>query len=151
MEIYVLIHNIRSVYNVGSVFRTSDGAGVDKIFISGYTACPPRDDLHKTALGAEESVKWEYTQDPISLIKELKKERFTVVSLEDTESSIDLFEYNFKDKRILLILGNEVDGVEEQFLQISDVITHLPMLGVKESLNVASAFAIAIYNIKFKK
>ncbi len=146
VDIYVLAHNIRSLHNVGSIFRTSDGAGVTKIYLTGYTGVPPRKEITKTALGAEEAMPWEHHNDPKKVLKQLKKEGFTIVALEKTEQSKNI--QKFKPKYpVCMIIGNEIDGVEAGLLELSDHIVHIPMLGMKESLNVSVAFGIGIYHL----
>jgi tRNA G18 (ribose-2'-O)-methylase SpoU len=143
-EIYVLAHNIRSMHNIGSIFRTSDGAGVSKVYLAGYCACPPRKEISKTALGAEEYIPWEFHKDPIQLIKRLKREGVQIISLERTESDKNIF--NIRPKYpFCLIVGNEIEGISEELLEMSDKIVEIPMKGMKESLNVSVAFGIGIY------
>jgi tRNA G18 (ribose-2'-O)-methylase SpoU len=145
-ELILLAHNIRSAYNVGSFFRTADGAGVSKIVLSGY--CPPPDHkgVIKTALGAEHSVPWEKITAPGPWLKKMKKAGYTIVALEQTKSSKNLFTWKPKFPMVV-ILGNEVKGVSPALLKYADVTLEIPMHGVKESLNVASAMAIAVYQI----
>jgi len=143
----VLLHNIRSMHNVGSIFRTADGAGVGKIYLSGYTPCPPRKEIHKTALGAENSVQWEYHKNPLALIKKLKKEGVDILALEKNESSQNILEQQIK-KPFCLILGNEIEGVSDELLNQSEKTLHIPMLGEKISLNVSVAFGVAIYQLR---
>lgn len=145
-KVYVLLHNIRSMHNVGSIFRTADGAGVKKIFLTGYTPCPPRPEIHKTALGAEEIVEWEYHSDPIALIKQLKKNGVKILSLEKNQQSQNIQKYAFASEACM-ILGNEIEGVSEAFISLSDAVLHIPMRGKKESLNVSVAFGVAIYSL----
>ncbi|PIZ72687.1 RNA methyltransferase [Candidatus Peregrinibacteria bacterium CG_4_10_14_0_2_um_filter_43_11] len=142
--ITVLAHNIRSMHNIGSIFRTCDGAGISKLYLTGYTACPPRKEINKTALGADESVVWEYHKDPIKLVKKLKKEGLKIIALERTEGSIDITTFKSKPP-LCMIIGNEIDGVEPDLIKLSDAIVEIPMRGQKESLNVSVAFGIAAY------
>ncbi len=143
-EVYVLLHNIRSLFNIGSIFRTADGAGVSKIYLTGYTGCPPRPDISKTALGADEFVPWEYHKDPVALIKRLKKEGIQVVALERTKKSTDILKFKPKYP-VCMILGNEIEGVTKELLKLSDKVVEIPMRGKKESLNVSVAFGVAAY------
>ncbi|MDH5597231.1 MAG: RNA methyltransferase [Candidatus Peregrinibacteria bacterium] len=145
-EVYVLAHNIRSLHNVGSIFRTCDGAGVSKLFLTGYSGVPPRKEIAKTALGADESVAWEFHKDPIILLEELKKKGVQIVSLEKNAESLDITKFKAKYP-ICMIVGNEINGVEEELLVLSDAVLHIPMRGQKESLNVSVAFGIGIYQI----
>ncbi len=145
-ELIVLIHNIRSAYNVGSIFRTADGAGVKKIIISGYSAQPPHPGVVKTALGAEVSVPWETVRPPSPWLKKMKKAGYTIVALEQTPKSKNIFSWPPR-RKIVLIVGNEVRGISPALLGLADVHLEIPMRGQKESLNVASAFAVAAYQL----
>ena len=154
-ELYLILHNIRSAYNVGSIMRTSDGAGVKKIYLTGYTPNPAEEILDsnkgqrrisKTALGAEKTIKWEKEKDIHSLLKKLKKEKINIVSLECDPKSVDFKKAEYKFP-CALILGNEVLGIGEDILNESDMIVEIPMRGKKESLNVAVSAGIAIYEI----
>ena len=145
-EVYVIAHNIRSLHNVGSIFRTSDGAGVKKIFLTGYSGVPPRQEITKTALGADESVEWEFHKDPMPVIKQLKKDGVQIVALEKNEKSENIQEFKSADK-VCMILGNEIDGVSDEMIELSDAVLHIPMNGKKESLNVSVAFGIGIYSL----
>jgi len=148
---FVVIDNIRSLENVGSVFRTSDALGVDKIFICGISPTPvspaggpENEKLAKTALGAEKTVAWEYHKQTGRLIKRLRQEGVFVAALEQTKESISL--EKFKPKfPIALVLGHEIKGVSPSALKFADAIVEIPMHGKKESLNVAVAFGIAAY------
>jgi tRNA G18 (ribose-2'-O)-methylase SpoU len=144
--VYVLAHNIRSLHNIGSIFRSSDAVGVDKIFLTGFSGVPPRKEISKTALGADESVKWEFHKDPVPLIEKLKSEGVQIVALEKNDSSQDIREFKSK-KPFCMVLGNEIDGVSEEILKLSDAVVHIPMRGMKESLNVSVAFGIGIYQL----
>lgn len=145
-DIYVLLNNIRSLHNVGSIFRTSDGAGVTKLFLCGQTGFPPRTEITKTAIGAEETVNWEYNIDPIECITKLKEKGIAMVALEQTETSQDF--HNFKpDGPVCLVVGNEIDGVNHEILDLCDSAIEIPMHGKKQSLNVSVAFGIAIYEL----
>jgi len=151
-EIAVLLHDIRSTHNVGSIFRTSDALGVNKIYLSGYTPTPidkynrARKDIAKVALGAEKDISWEYTEDPKTLIKKLKGEGYQVVAIEQDKKSLDYKKIKIK-KPVLFVVGNEVDGVEKSILSLCDTIAEIPMRGNKESLNVSVAFGIALARI----
>ncbi|MFA5925667.1 MAG: RNA methyltransferase [Parcubacteria group bacterium] len=141
----VICHNIRSAHNAGSILRTADGAGVAKVYLTGYTPAPPHSGISKTALGAEETVEWEKISKPGELIEKLKKEDFEIIALELAEGSKP--HYHFHPKRnIAIILGNEVRGISKGTLKKCDEIVSIPMRGKKESLNVSVAFGIAIYS-----
>ncbi|MEX0672594.1 MAG: RNA methyltransferase [Candidatus Paceibacterota bacterium] len=154
MATYLLLHNIRSTYNVGSIFRTADAAGVEKIFLTGYTPTPTdrhgrtRSDISKTALGAEGSVAWEYHAQPGPLVKELKDQSVRVVGVEQDERSIPLTKYSSQKKElqdICWILGNEVRGISSQLRRQCDELVEIPMCGKKESLNVSVAAGIVLF------
>ncbi len=150
-DFYVILHNIRSCYNVGSVFRTSDAFRIDKIILGGYTPDPEKNkSIKKTALGADDFVTWEKVWQTHKIIKDLKGRGFKIVALEQAEKSKKLS--NFKPKfPLALILGNEVKGLSEKILEKVDEVIEIPMGGEKESLNVSVAFGIAAWNIKMGK
>jgi tRNA G18 (ribose-2'-O)-methylase SpoU len=147
-HIRLLAHNIRSLWNVGSLFRTCDAMQVEKLYLTGYTGLPPRKEITKTALGAEEFVPWEHFDEPLAILQKLRSEGFSIVSLEQTERSVPLGEFE-PQFPLCLILGNEIKGVREDLLDGSDVIVSIPMLGKKESLNVAVAAGIALHALRF--
>lgn len=142
----MICDSIRSLYNVGSIFRTSDALGVKKIYLCGITGTPEQKGVLKVSLGAENSVSWEYCKNAWQLVDKLKKQGFRIVSLELTGDSknVKLFKPKFP---LALIVGNEVDGVSPTLLKRSDAVVHIPMKGIKESLNVSVAFGIATYEI----
>ena len=146
LPISILVENVRSVHNVGSIFRSADGFGASKIYLTGYTAYPPRDDLHKTALGAEESVPWEYHEDTLEIAKKIKLSGINLVLIEQTHSSSNIYtsDYNFP---VCFIVGNEVEGVSEQLAELADTHIELPMRGIKQSLNVSVATGIVGYEL----
>ncbi len=151
-EVVVLLHNIRSTHNVGSIFRTSDALGVSKIYISGYTPTPidrfnrPRKGIAKVSLGAEKSIAWEYLKDPKSILKKLKQGGFEIVALEQAKGSKNYKNIKVKNKTVFVV-GNEVEGISRNLLKLSDIIVEIPMKGEKESLNVSVAFAVALFRI----
>jgi tRNA G18 (ribose-2'-O)-methylase SpoU len=153
-ETRILLDNIRSVHNVGSIFRTAECAGVTKIYCIGTTPVPidrfgrKRKDFAKVSLGAEDLVGWEYMDDEeaIKTIKQLKKkERFKIVAIEQCKNSIDIYEFK-PGQKTLLILGNEVDGVSRGLLKVADVSIEIPMKGKKESLNVSVAAGVVLFS-----
>ena len=145
---YLFVPDIRSRFNVGAIFRTADALGVTKIFLTGYTPRPPHPKIDKVALGATNSVPWEYCPQTKKIIKKLKKQKIQIVALEKTKHSLDFTK--FKPRwPLALILGNEKTGLKPAVLKEADKIIHLPMLGKKESLNVAVAFAAAAYFIRY--
>ena len=146
-ELYVVCHNVRSLHNVGSIFRTADGAGVTKLYLCGYTGHPPRPEISKVALGAENAVPWEHHYQTWRVLDRLRAQGVQIIALENrVEGSVD-----YRDVRprfpAALLLGNEVKGLSPGLLKRADVIMHIPMHGVKESLNVAVAFGIAVYKL----
>ena len=146
-NVIAILHNILSLYNVGSMFRTADGAGVSKLYLTGYTGFPPRKEIAKTALGAEESVAWERYRQIGRLITKLKKRGYLIVAVENKRKNIKIAKYyQFQTKiPIVLIFGNEVRGLSKRVLKKADVILEIPMRGQKESLNVSVAFGIIAY------
>lgn len=148
-EIHIILNNIRSRENVGSIFRTADAAGVTKIYLCGITPMPPHDKITRTALGAETWVPWEYHAQTWRLLRKLKveNEKLKIIALEQTKESNDLF--RFKPQfPLALVIGNEVKGLSPKILKYCDKKIAIPMYGRKESLNVAVAAGIALYWIK---
>lgn len=149
-EVCLLLPNIRSVYNVGAIFRTADALGVSKIYLSGYTPTPvdrfkvERKDFAKSALGAEKTVPWEYVKSPKTLIDRLKKEGFEIIALEQDEKSIDYKKVRPAAKS-LVVFGTETTGMTKSFLKEMDVIAEIPMKGKKESLNVSVSAGIVLF------
>lgn len=147
-RICLLAHNVRSLWNVGSFFRTCDALAVEKILLTGYTARPPRKEITKTALGAEKTVAWEYHQDPVAVLHDLKKDAWSIVALELTNTAVELSAYAGSQK-VCLVVGHELSGIPEEVLALCDEVVKIPMLGKKESLNVAVAAGIALYHLRF--
>jgi len=146
-KFYLICDNIRSLENIGSIFRTADGLAVDKIFLGGICGCPPHPKISKTALGAEKNVSWEHYWQIWRIVDKLKKEGVKIVALEQTKKS--LIYTKFKPQfPLALIIGNEVKGISPALLKRADQIIHLPMRGKKESLNVSVAFGAAGYWIR---
>ena len=151
-EIYLILHNIRSTHNVGSIFRTADAAGVSKIFLSGYTPSPvdnfgrERKDIAKTALGAEKAIPWQYSKTPNSFIKKLKEEGFSLVAIEQSSCSVDYKKIKIKYP-VAILVGNEVKGLSPSLINKCDQVAEIPMKGKKESLNVSVATGIALFRI----
>ncbi len=143
----VLLHNIRSMYNVGSIFRTADATGIEKVILTGYTATPPRKEIDKTALGAQESVQWEYYSDPAEILEKFKNNGVTIYGLEITENSIPYTSVDAADFPLCLIFGNEVDGIDGTILDLCDHVLEIPQFGTKHSLNVSVAAGIALYEM----
>lgn len=143
----VVLNNVRSLYNVGSIFRTSDGAGVEKIFLCGITGFPPNNQISKTALGAEERVAWEHADDIVRIVKQYKDQGYDIVLLEQTKESQSYTSYIPK-RKVCLILGNEITGVEDNILSLCDQALEIEMAGLKNSLNVSVAFGIIAYHLR---
>jgi tRNA G18 (ribose-2'-O)-methylase SpoU len=149
-QFQVLLEDIRSLWNVGSIFRTADAIGISKLYLCGITGYPPRREISKTALGAEQDIPWTYFCEPLAAVNMLKKSGITIIGLERNNQSINLVKL-LKEKKVkkpfCLAVGNEVAGLSPELMQSCDYLCDLPMKGKKESLNVASAFAVAAYFI----
>ena len=152
-DVAVLMHDVRSAHNVGSIFRTADAAGASKVFLSGYTPQPTdrfgraQKDLAKTALGAEKYLPWEYQKSPTTIISRLHKDGWHIVAVEQDAKSVDYRKFKIK-KPTLFILGNEVKGISKTILKKCDAIVEIPMRGKKESLNVSVAAGIILFSIR---
>lgn len=148
----VVLDNIRSAHNVGSFFRTSDAFAVEKIFLCGITPQPPHRDIRKTALGASKTVSWEHYEDTITLVKMLKKKGYSIASIEQTSEAISLEKWRPKkgQKKWALIFGNEVDGVQQDLINISELSIEIPQFGTKHSFNVSVSGGIVLWEF-FKK
>ena len=144
---YVICDNIRSLENIGSIFRTADALGVDKIFLGGICGKPPHQKISKTALGAENNIPWEHYWQIWRIVDKLKKEKINIVALEQTKNSILYTQFRPKFP-LALIIGNEIKGISSGLIKRADKIIHLPMQGEKESLNVSVAFGIAGYYLR---
>ncbi len=149
-RIFAILHNIRSCFNVGSIFRSADAVGIEKIYLTGYTPTPKTnpEKIKKTALGAENFVPWVKKANVKKAIEELKREKVKIVALETEKSALPY--YKFKPEFPLAILvGNEIRGIDKRTLKKADLVLRIPMLGKKESLNVAIAFSIVAFYIRF--
>ena len=146
--IIVILDDIRSLHNIGSVFRTSDAFLLEKIYLCGITATPPNKEIHKTALGATDTVAWEYTKDVLEVIQKLKDENVKIFSVEQTENSIMLNDFQVEtNERYALIFGNEVKGVSQEAINLSDGVIEIPQLGSKHSLNISVSVGIVIWDL----
>ncbi len=146
IPVVVILDNIRSLNNVGSVFRTSDAFRTEKIILCGFTATPPHKEIHKTALGAEDSVTWEYIENTEDAVEKLKSEGYVICSIEQVESSIMLPEFSIdKGKKYALIFGNEVKGVQQKVVDLSDYAIEIPQEGTKHSLNISVSAGILLW------
>jgi len=145
--VYALADNIRSIYNVGSIFRTSDAALIEKLYLTGYTPYPPRQEIEKVALGATEAVPWEYIKDPVEAVRKIKAEGIKIVPLEITENSRNYTDIKAEDFPLCLILGNELTGVSAGIIDEADFSIEIPQYGFKHSINVSVAYGIAVMEL----
>jgi tRNA G18 (ribose-2'-O)-methylase SpoU len=142
----VLLHNVRSLYNVGAFFRTMDAAGCDKLYLTGITGRPPHSGLAKTALGAEETVAWEHHAEPGALIAQLRARGVEIAAIETSVHATDLYDWQPRFP-VCVLFGHEVDGLAEPLLDLCDTHVRIPMLGRKHSLNVATAGGVVVYEL----
>ncbi|MGN1046266.1 MAG: RNA methyltransferase [Candidatus Cryptobacteroides sp.] len=148
----VVLDNIRSAHNVGSAFRSSDSFKADKVCLCGICAVPPSAEIHKSALGAENSVRWEHYDDTLDAIRELKDKGFTVVSIEQTEKSVSLEKFiPEKGAKYALVFGNEVEGVRQDVVDSSDLSIEIPQFGTKHSLNVSVCLGIVLWHFRMAR
>lgn len=146
-RILLLAHNVRSLWNVGSFFRSCDAFGVEKLYLTGYTGTPPRKEIAKTALGADETISWERADDPLTILRQLKEDGWQLLALELSENANDLATFSPAEK-VCIVVGHELSGVPEEQQQLCHATVMIPMLGTKESLNVAVAAGIALYAVR---
>ena len=147
VPLVVVLDNIRSLLNVGAIFRVADGVGVEKVFLCGITGYPPQGGISKTALGAEESVAWEYRYNAKSVVVELKSKGYVILALEQTKSAVPYAKY-IPEAPVCLIVGNEIDGISEEVMHLCDSSIEIKMMGIKNSLNVAVAFGVASFALR---
>lgn len=147
LPLVVVLNNIRSLYNVGSIFRTADGIGLEKLYLCGVTGIPPDTKITKTALGAEKTVAWEYCREALDCVRKLKAQGYQIVLLEQTVRSLPYQEF-MPQGPVALVLGNEVTGVSEELVSLCDQALEIEMTGLKISLNVTVAFGIVGYHIR---
>jgi tRNA G18 (ribose-2'-O)-methylase SpoU len=146
--ICVILDNVRSMNNIGSIFRSSDGFGVEHIHLCGISACPPHRDIHKTALGAELSMPWTYHKSCLEACIELKKQNYLLVAVEQVENSVFLQDFKaHSEQKIALILGNETDGVSQEVLDVCDHCIEVPQFGTKHSFNVSVCAGIVLWEL----
>ncbi len=151
LPVCIVLDNIRSLHNVGSAFRTADAFKVEKIFLTGITGTPPHREIHKTALGATDSVPWEYGSDPAEIVKRLKEEGYEILIVEQTTESKPLQKFTFKPSgRYCFVFGNEVNGVSDSVIAQADSALEIPQEGTKHSLNISVCLGIVVWEI-FKK
>lgn len=145
----VVLDNIRSAHNVGSVFRTCDSFGIDKVWLCGICAVPPSAEIHKTGLGAEESVPWEYVGDTEEALERLRSKGYTIASIEQTVNSLSLEKYSPEDgKKYAFVFGNEVDGVSQEVVDMSDFSIEVPQYGTKHSLNISVCVGVILWHYR---
>lgn len=150
-KLKIVLHNVRSMHNVGAAFRSSDAFGIDEILLSGFTPTPPRAEISKTAIGAEKHVQWREVNAPIETFSRLKEEDYRIVGLEQTEESILLPDYRLPaGNRICLVFGNEVTGLDDEILPHIDDFVEIPQYGHKHSLNVSVTVGVALYGFLVK-
>ncbi|RMH65588.1 MAG: TrmH family RNA methyltransferase [Calditrichaeota bacterium] len=149
LPIVTLVENVRSMHNVGSIFRSSDGARLRHLYLTGFTPAPPRPEIEKTALGATESVPWSFRRDAVETARQLKREGYQLLVVEQTTDSVPYFKADVRFP-LCLIMGNEVDGVSDPLVQLADQAIDIPMLGMKHSLNVSVAYGIVLYGMVAK-
>ncbi|CAN5299599.1 RNA methyltransferase [soil metagenome] len=151
LPVCIFLDNVRSLHNVGSTFRTADAFRLEKIYLTGITGTPPHREIHKTALGATESVEWEYHESPSNAIAALKKGGYTVLCIEQTTESKPLDEFKpDPERKYCLVFGNEVNGVSEEVIEYADVALEIPQTGTKHSLNISVCVGIVVWEI-FRK
>lgn len=144
----VVLDNIRSLNNIGSVFRTSDAFLIEKIYLCGITATPPHKDIHKTALGSTDTVDWEYVEDTLSLIEKLKADNVKVLSVEQAENATMLNQFTPKPKtKYAVVFGNEVKGVAQDVVDVSDTVIEIPQYGTKHSLNISVSCGVVLWDL----
>jgi tRNA G18 (ribose-2'-O)-methylase SpoU len=148
----MVLDNIRSAHNVGSAFRTADSFKIDKVWLCGICAVPPSAEIHKSALGAEDSVEWEHVRDTMDAIGKLKEEGYTIVSAEQTVDSVMLDSFvPEKDRKYAVVFGNEVAGVSQDVVDASDFALEIPQFGTKHSLNVSVSMGVILWHLKLHK
>lgn len=151
IPLIIVLDNIRSMSNIGSVFRTSDAFLIEEIHLCGITSCPPHKEIHKTALGATETVQWKYFENTMDSVQDLKTRKYTIVSVEQTKNSTLLNQFHpEKDQQYAMIFGNEVKGVEQEVINASNFCLEIPQFGTKHSLNISISAGIVIWDL-FKK
>lgn len=147
LPVVVVVDNVRSLYNVGSIFRTSDGVLLEKLILTGFTPRPPRKEIEKTALGATRSVPWEYIKDPCEAVRHLKTSGYHAFCLELVDDVIPYYEVSPTELPMCLVIGNEITGVSRNVLAECDKALEIPQFGIKQSLNVAVAYGVAIFEL----
>lgn len=151
LPVCIVLDNVRSLHNVGSAFRTADAFRIEKIYLTGITGTPPHREIQKSALGATESVAWEYVESPAVAVQKLKAQDYNIVIIEQTTESINLQEFTLKpNTKYCLVFGNEVDGVSEEVIALGDLALEIPQSGTKHSLNISVCLGIVVWDM-FRK
>lgn len=146
--VVIVLDNVRSLNNVGSVFRTSDAFRIEKVYLCGITATPPNREIHKTALGAEEAVNWEYSKDTLPIVDRLKAENYRIYAIEQAENSLSLEDFQVRpEEKVALIFGNEVKGVQQQVIDRADHCVEIPQFGTKHSFNISVSVGIVLWQL----
>ena len=148
--VVVLLDNVRSLHNVGSVFRTCDAMAIEKLYLGGITAKPPHREIQKTAIGATESVEWEHVENVESVVLKYKKQGYKIIAIEQTVNSTDLTKFKWSDEKTMIIFGNEVDGVHQNIIDMADLSIEIPQWGTKHSLNISVSVGIILWDLKSK-
>ena len=146
VPVTILLENVRSMYNVGAFFRTADGAGIERLLLAGFTARPPKNAIHKTALGAEDHVPWQPVENTLNTVQDLRCSGYEIAAIETSVKAVDLFNWQPRYP-VCVLFGHEVDGLSHSLLDICDTHVRIPMLGLKHSLNVASSGAVVKYEL----
>jgi len=144
--VVVLLENVRSLYNVGAFFRTADAAGIDRLILAGITGCPPQNMISKTALGAEQTMPWEHTRNPVEVLRGLRESGYEIAAIETSVHAVDLFDWCPRFP-VCVVFGHETDGLTPEVAALSDTHVRIPMLGQKHSLNVATAGGVILYEL----
>ena len=151
LPVAVVLDNVRSMHNVGSIFRTSDGFAVEKVCLCGITGQPPHREIEKTALGATQSVDWEYYAEPLQAIEQLRQEGYQIIAIEQAENSIMLNEFKAESgKKYTLVFGNEVNGVSDEVMKVIDACIEIPQFGTKHSFNIVVSAGIVLWDFFMK-
>lgn len=149
--IVVVLDDVRSLNNIGSIFRTCDAMAVEKIYLCGITAQPPHREIRKTAIGATESMNWEYSADALNIVRKYKNLKYSTIAVEQTSASISLEKYHFKNDKIILIFGNEIEGVSQKLIDECDLSLEIPQYGTKHSINISVTTGMVLWTIKMNK
>lgn len=146
LPVSVLLDNVRSMYNTGAFFRTADAAGIEKLLLTGITAFPPKSQITKTALGAEDTVEWQHSWDALTVVEDLRARDYEIAAIETSPHAVDLFDWTPRFP-VCIVFGHETDGIRPELLELCDTHVRIPMLGRKHSLNVATAGGVMLYEL----